>query len=143
MRDIPSTVPDEIADLIYRNWGDIKRFSEACGLKYTAVHSVLCRSNHGVLDKLCKLAGALTISTEALVDLIDKSDKDTFLKYVQDSGLTCNDLADKVGISRSYIHALFNGNIKHAQLKTLCGVSSRLGLSLERFREVYKLAKAS
>lgn len=144
MRDIPSTVPDEIADLIYRNWGDIKRFSEACGLKYTTVHSVLCRNkNHGALEKLSRIAESLGLKPEELADIIETTDKDRLAGLISKAGLNYKELAQRSGVSADYLHGLFNGVIKNSHLRNVRQISMNLGISLTQFRDFYNLPKAS
>lgn len=147
MRPIPNTVPDEIAELIYKEWGDMKAFASAIGEPYSSVHSVLCRRNRlKAAEQLINLseiglAGSLSPSTSAddLAEMMlipDLKERALRLDKVL-NGMSRNLWSVKAGIANGYFRSRLT-YLDQSQLSTLMAIVEGLRLSLRQFYHIYK-----
>lgn len=139
-RDIPESVPDQIRDLIYGTWGDMKSFASSCGLKYTTVHSILSRSEHRILRNLKRIAKSLSVSEDDLADILLSTPIDARKSAIKELAVkqgmsSLSDIARGAEMSPQDFNTFLTSEL--TQLKSLCTVTRQLGLDLKRFRKAY------
>lgn len=63
------TVEERLKDLIVRNYGSLRKFSEACEMPYGTVDTIIRRGiNKANVQNIIKICNVLEISTDALAD---------------------------------------------------------------------------
>lgn len=143
-RDISSSVPDEIAQLIYDGWGDMKSFSVAIGIPYTAVYSVLVKAGHRSIDTVAALAKAspTRISLDDLVNILvipDVVTRQTLIERLL-CGISRAEWARRANLSHTAVNKLLT--LENIQLSNFASIANGLGIGIERLQAAYKLIAA-
>lgn len=146
MRDIPDVVPDDIATTIYSRWGDMKSFSDACGISYTAVYSLLARSGgHRAMDLIEKLAKELGCSEEAVANIfrlpLGEPRKTALQSLAGERALT--DISQAVFGYNSKLHDIIKGRSGSKHVPNLLAVLDTLGIDIKRFKAEYKSTESA
>lgn len=148
-RDIPTSMPDEIAQLIETLFGGLTAFASECGLTYNELHTILCRSNQQPLKKLQEWAHYLKTDSDSLAKSLLMSDPDARRAAVEklavDAGFdSINHICTTYGVNRQWIFEKIKGKSKQSQISTRLLISTKLGISLDALLDAYetKLAVA-
>lgn len=139
MRDLPPEIPPALREIIRNNWRSLPEFALACGLKFSTVQSVLCRSSRRKLNTLEQLAQALETNVDMLVDilLIEDLEKRKKLLDVILDGKSLRQWAIESGVSQSAISMTVN-SLDHSQLSNVATIAKTLGVTLQDFSNAYK-----
>lgn len=133
-RDISTVVPDYIAELVYKRWGDMKSFSVSVGLPYTAVYSVLVKSTQRPLVMLEALAKPLHISMEEMADILLIPDLALRKQKLEEllAGKSQNQWAREAGLHGGTVGDVVN-NLEQTQLRNVVTISRALNIDLKSF----------
>lgn len=145
--EMPRSVPDEIAVLIYSGWGDIASFARELELqhrhlKYTTVYSVLIRSSHDALRAPRSLAIGLRADFDHVARILilkDPAAKRLQLTELMQSASigSVSELARISKMHRTDIQAILSGKRTFSNLENIVRICDKLGLSLARFQQIY------
>lgn len=165
-RDIPESVPDDIANLVYKNWGNVKAFSDSLADKlidedpevldgldeekfkakfYITIHSLLCKSTQSVLEPIVSIAEKTKIPMGEICNVMLDPDlvkrREAVNMWRTKCGTTTDrDFAKEIGVSKGYIYHVVNGTLTGDRLRNVCLVANHLGVDLKRFYEYYNPA---
>lgn len=152
--DLPDSLPDEIADIIYKKWGDMAAFARHCKIfarslndeypdvEYCTVYSVLVRSQHHPLRYVERIATGLSVEFDVIASILvlPSAQRASVLKKMfEDKGVRSERHTSRVtGISPADIHQILSPDAKLCKLFNIVVVSMSLGLKPSQFRSLYQ-----
>ena len=132
MRDLPATIPDEIAQIIYSKYGDLKALADSCELPYTSVYSVLAKGSLRMVRTLVALAKPLKITPDRLALILLIEDVEQRKTELQDvlKGKSLSQWAREADMSVNAVCTAVN-NLEQTQIRNVVVIAEALNVHLK------------